>query len=826
MTLHRQLGTKRWSSESQARSVSLGRQSPRSAQTAAPEVAFVTVFRAPFEDAAQSGAAPTKGVAVLCALLASHFDELETLALALSKKVTLEEASAKSLDDLAKTRESTVVASIMSAVSQWSATQSITATLHRAHAEKLSLNAIAPIKSFVAKHKRILDHKNKEVEQHFQVYSRSLVDLATKEREYLNRMCPKRDYHQLFQAADHARSSLEFHITDFLQYAQETSFSRLVLIKEVMGVIESAQTSFLESQLQLWASQMNVKPANKRSSGDSQLSDSTNSSSSTTQAYGDFLTPLDPTQGVLDIAHNLQTGTSHSPTLISVSPHHPPTTPLQAFGISLEALHAATGDPIPPFLRKCVACLYEGLMMRRVKSGLDAWISPAYSNGSGGSSGSTNGGGLGGGMGDVVAMQFLRSEANATCGGIGLHYSRVRRESPVVIAGILKQFLIELPSSVVPSDIYDTLKLIYDAYEAVDMDEDEEIRLKSVSNLLATIPESHFETLKLVCGLLFKTTQDVTDTSPLLLPLLNSLAPLFLRPKLETLSTLQERLPQKLAYDLVRHFPQVFTEAPAIIPEAAAASPNSPITEFEDHQHIQDLESSGFFSPPVTPTLQFSDDDDDDEYQQFAAESSGFSSNHRRKSIDNTSVISSAASRFNEDVVESVGGVFKGLVRTMSGIHMRGNGASGASVGESETEGLSSWFGGAGNRRSVPVTGSAGMVPSVAANANRRSVPVGTGGLATSPLAQGQWSLPPTMAKRFEANSGSPRMLGLDDFDDIEESELEEDYGASASGTKVVCNWGGCGLGFDGNKQLMLHIAMKHMGHSGAGNGVVVIQNQ
>ncbi|KAI8617643.1 Rho GTPase activation protein [Chytriomyces sp. MP71] len=333
---------------------------------------------------------------------------------------------------------------------------------HRKHADTLILAVVNPLNAYLAKYRRLLELKRSEVNSNNMFLQKALAEVVWRRNAYLKASDSadpeagslKREYIGAVNDAEHARSALECHITEFLNFAQEAEFLRLQVSKEAFLAMESAQLFTMQHQAQLWSPE----------------------GSETTK----LATP-DPVRGVVSTIDKFATGTARTAPIVLPLSEMPL---VQAFGVSLEELERWTNDPIPSIVRKCVAALFEGMVKRKIKSGVDAWLYPNNS--------------------EIPAIQFLRMEANGTCGGSGVHYSRVQRENPVIVAGVLKLFMLELPASLVTPDIYDTLKIVYNAslFDSAVIPEDEEIRLKTVSSLLMTLPPAHYETLKLFAGLL------------------------------------------------------------------------------------------------------------------------------------------------------------------------------------------------------------------------------------------------------------------------------------------------------------------------------------
>ncbi|KAJ3088430.1 hypothetical protein HK100_008040, partial [Physocladia obscura] len=374
----------------------------------------------------------------------------------------------------------------------------------------------------------------------------------------------KREFLKAIKDGEHARSALEFRILDFLAFSRgvfdifnidvigpktaikrvtdalnpiqkhtEFHYFRLIILRDAFSAIEHAQLSFLDTVANLYA------PTPERPQSSPPTPNNQNryphqqqqQQQQQQQKASAFPAP-DPFRSLPEIAHALQTGTSRIPPIIFSA-----TDPVQAFGIELDVLATATGESIPPFVRKCVAALNESLIMRKTKHSIDAWIPGASrrsSTSSSSSSGSTNtvfAGGVSEWLKELPSVQVLRMESNASVGGVLIHYTRFQRESSSVIASALKLFLIELPTPIVPPDVYDTIKTVYDASAAVvsgggssgadgggndttpvivvaggvgvvEEELEGEVRLKTVANLLSTLSVAHYDTLRLVMGLL------------------------------------------------------------------------------------------------------------------------------------------------------------------------------------------------------------------------------------------------------------------------------------------------------------------------------------
>ncbi|KAJ1533247.1 hypothetical protein HK405_000610, partial [Cladochytrium tenue] len=263
------------------------------------------------------------------------------------------------------------------------------------------------------------------------------------------------------------------------------------------------------------------------------------SASSSSASMTRLVTPS-PARGVENIAVRLRTGTRRPQPLLFW--------PFTDGGgasdggdgelavINLEDLAREADDPIPAIVRKCVAALHEHQSKGRLHSCIDAWIRPNP---------------------DLPSMHLLRVELNASLAGMKVPQSWLQRESSAVIAGVLKLFFLELPTSLCTHDIYDVLKIVYSASDRVGVPEDPEVRIKSISSLLTTLPPSHYETLKIFAGIMHE----------------------------ETLATLADEHPFLLTVDLLVHFPDLFG---CPLPQSYFESPPTPPASPEPDKNYYD----------------------------------------------------------------------------------------------------------------------------------------------------------------------------------------------------------------------------------------------
>ncbi|KAI8851550.1 hypothetical protein BC829DRAFT_119330 [Chytridium lagenaria] len=144
---------------------------------------------------------------------------------------------------------------------------------------------------------------------------------------------------------------------------KKTEYYRLKVAREAFLALESAQLFTVEAHTRLWTVDVDPEHAHASGGGSSYTASSTTSSDENAVPALRLITPS-PSHGIENIAMRLRTGSRHSPPFV-FDPYVPPSTdsptsasipsPRQAFGIPLDDLAKATGDPIPAVVRKCVA---------------------------------------------------------------------------------------------------------------------------------------------------------------------------------------------------------------------------------------------------------------------------------------------------------------------------------------------------------------------------------------------------------------------------------------------------------------------------------------
>ncbi|KAJ3094416.1 hypothetical protein HDU97_008110 [Phlyctochytrium planicorne] len=382
------------------------------------------------------------------------------------------------------------------------------------------------------------------------------------------------EYQATVDSAEHTRGALEFHITDYLVAAQEAEIYRLTVVKESLAALESAQMVAINTSGACWSSSVVGAAAPNNSGGDiSMLSaDSIHGDASNEpDAAGSIqypeppgfvldsrLQPPSPTDAIEKTAATYRTGHLRQSPFVFES-YEQGRTPNQVFGIGMEELAKYTSRSVPDVVVKCVASLRESL--ETGKSSIDTWIAPNP---------------------DLPAVQFLRHEMNKWDGGGRI--GGLKRYSPMVVAGVLRLYLMEAPVSLCSYELYEPLKLLYDESNE---NFDEEARLKSVQSLLSTLSPPHFATLQVLMSYLHALVKPLEASDARIPRLCWSLAPTILRPKQETKETLSDEHPWKFTKDLIENQPFLIGDIDLSQSNLLTRTPSPPLDVEEDEDVVE-----------------------------------------------------------------------------------------------------------------------------------------------------------------------------------------------------------------------------------------------
>ncbi|KAI8144984.1 Rho GTPase activation protein, partial [Fennellomyces sp. T-0311] len=142
---------------------------------------------------------------------------------------------------------------------------------------------------------------------------------------------------------------------------------------------------------------------------------------------------------------------------------------------------------------------------------------------------------------------------HAICADLNIPSEQVTTEllqqhEPMTLVAILRLYLLDLPECLMTFEFYDAVQALYAVNDT--------LRLSPLSNLIATLPATHFATLRSLLSHIKKVVQqdDVQAIS-------DSLGPVILRPRTESLTTLTSSLPIQFVQDLVNHYDTLFSEA-------------------------------------------------------------------------------------------------------------------------------------------------------------------------------------------------------------------------------------------------------------------------
>lgn len=197
----------------------------------------------------------------------------------------------------------------------------------------------------------------------------------------------------------------------------------------------------------------------------------------------------------------------------------------QLFGVSLDEIVRTEGTLIPRFISHGMSAIESGLLKLKDEEKKHIWTTSV----------------------PLDRVHAAREEINQQYPLITKEL--FKRYDILLIASLIKLYLMELPECLFTFELYEPCKLLYS-----NQNQDQESRLFSTSKLLATLPTANYQ----VCKGFFSHFHRLIEDSTLSKSLAHSLSYILLRPQTESKVSTFERHSQKLIQDLINHQPLIF----------------------------------------------------------------------------------------------------------------------------------------------------------------------------------------------------------------------------------------------------------------------------
>ncbi|KAG1048528.1 hypothetical protein G6F43_009084 [Rhizopus delemar] len=227
-----------------------------------------------------------------------------------------------------------------------------------------------------------------------------------------------------------------------------------------------------------------------------------------------------------DIQYIIQqyTVSGFSPKAILYDNYHHGVYKDQVFGVPLEELGKASENKVPQFISTLLAAIQQG-SDTLAENKDQVWITPC-------------------------ALDRVHAACLELNGPQGLlTVEMLSKYEPALLVAILRYFLLELPDCIMTYEMYEPVKTILSG--------NEESRLASSCNLISTLPDAHFFTLKAIVNHLQPIVQNTS--SDIVHAICQSLGPNILRPKSESYTTLNSKIPVQWMHFLLEQ--DLFSES-------------------------------------------------------------------------------------------------------------------------------------------------------------------------------------------------------------------------------------------------------------------------
>lgn len=154
----------------------------------------------------------------------------------------------------------------------------------------------------------------------------------------------------------------------------------------------------------------------------------------------------------------------------------------------------------------------------------------------------------------LAATHHLRNSINT---GKAIPRETLERYEIPIVASALKLYLLELPDSLVSSQVYEIIKTIY---STPDSSTSPEARISVLQNTLGQLRLANIATLDAITTHFTRLIELTSAEEPFVAALAQNLAPCILRPRTENSLTMHERHSYRLIRDLFAHKEAIFGE--------------------------------------------------------------------------------------------------------------------------------------------------------------------------------------------------------------------------------------------------------------------------
>ncbi|CAO3611018.1 unnamed protein product [Cunninghamella echinulata] len=203
----------------------------------------------------------------------------------------------------------------------------------------------------------------------------------------------------------------------------------------------------------------------------------------------------------------------------------------QIFGVPLSELGKHESDHVPTFVHRILKAIEEGSQDMDKENKERLWSTPLA----------------------LDKVHSVRTDINISSDRVSLDL--LRQHDSILLVALLRLYLLELPQCLFTFELYDAAYALYS-----NTSQDTSILLLPISNLIASLPAPHFETLKLIIEHVNRYIKENSISDEILTSISQSLGSAIVRSRDDTLTSSTSRVPASLTYDLIKHYDDVFNE--------------------------------------------------------------------------------------------------------------------------------------------------------------------------------------------------------------------------------------------------------------------------